>query len=138
MQVKFASSDTDIARCFPIMVQLRSHLTQPELVSRVQHQQQSGYHLVFLEEDGIKAIAGFRLLDMLSHGKVLYVDDLVTDTLERSQGYGSALFDWLVNYAESQGCASVQLDSGTQRLGAHRFYFRKGMAITAFHFSYSL
>ncbi len=135
MPVKEATSDIDIKRCFPIMVQLRSHLTQSEFVSRVQHQQQEGYHLVYLEENAIRAIAGFRILDMLAHGKLLYVDDLVTDTSDRSRGYGSALLDWLVNYAKSQACVSLHLDSGTQRSLAHRFYFKKGMAIAAFHFT---
>lgn len=139
MQAKFANSDTDLARCFPIMVQLRPHLTQSEFIDRVKHQQQAGYSLVYLEEhDSIKAVAGFRILEMLSRGKLLYVDDLITDSLERSRGYGNALLDWLVDYAKSLKCSSVELDSGVQRAEAHRFYFRKGMKITAFHFNLSV
>ncbi|HEY9673552.1 MAG TPA: GNAT family N-acetyltransferase [Waterburya sp.] len=135
LQVKFADSDIDLARCFSVMVQLRSHLTQPEFVSRVKRQQQSGYFLVYLEQEGsIKALAGFRLLEMLAHGKILYVDDLITDAEERSKGYGGALFDWLVNYAKAQNCDAVQLDSGVQRTEAHRFYFSKRMHISSFHF----
>jgi GNAT superfamily N-acetyltransferase len=135
LQVKFADSDIDLSRCFSVMVQLRSHLTQPEFVSRVKRQQQSGYFLVYLEQEGsIKALAGFRLLEMLAHGKILYVDDLITDAEERSKGYGGALFDWLVNYAKAQNCDAVQLDSGVQRTEAHRFYFSKRMHISSFHF----
>ena len=139
LQVKFADSDIDLARCFSVMVQLRSHLTQPEFVSRVKRQQQSGYFLVYLEKEGsIKTLAGCRLLEMLAHGKILYVDDLITDTEERSKGYGGALFDWLVDYAKAQNCDSVQLDSGVQRVEAHRFYFSKRMYISSFHFSLQL
>jgi GNAT superfamily N-acetyltransferase len=134
VSVKFASSVTEIAKCFPIAVQLRSHLTESEFVSQVQRQQQAGYSLVYLELNAVRAIAGFRILETLAHGKLLYVDDLVTDASARSQGYGSILYDWLVEYAKSQGCASVQLDSGTQRLLAHRFYFKQRMTISSFHF----
>ncbi|NET33378.1 MAG: hypothetical protein F6K19_15380 [Cyanothece sp. SIO1E1] len=43
-----------------------------------------------------------------------------------------------MNYAQSQGCVSIQLDSDLRRVGAHRFYFQKGMAIAAFRFSLML
>ncbi len=139
MNVKQASSDLDLVRCFPIMVQLGPPMTESEFIKRVLHQQKAGYSLVYLEENGtIKAVAGFRILEMLADGRLLYVDDLVTNASERSRGYGSALLDWLVEYAKSQACSSVQLDSGVQRAGAHRFYFRKGMEISAFHFNLSV
>jgi GNAT superfamily N-acetyltransferase len=134
MPIKIASSEDEILQCFPVIVQLRSHLTQTDFLNRVKRQQQAGYQLVYLQDDRVKAVAGFRLVDTLAHGRLLYIDDLVTDTNVRSKGYGSALLDWLVGYAESQGCGSVQLDSGTHRSGAHRFYFSKGMEIGSFRF----
>jgi GNAT superfamily N-acetyltransferase len=139
MSVKFADSDNDIVRCFPVMVQLRPHLTQSEFTDRVKSQRQTGYYLVYLEkQETVKAVAGFRILEHLVDGRLLFVDDLVTDASERSQGYGSMLLDWLIEHAKSLKCSNVQLDSGVQRAGAHRFYFRKGMKISAFHFSLSL
>jgi hypothetical protein len=36
--------------------------------------------------------------------------------------------------ARVRGCDYLGLDSGTQRQKAHRFYFREGLTITAFHF----
>ena len=121
------------------MVQLRPHLTESDFVRRVKQQQQTGYSLVYLEEqNGIKAVAGFRILEKLSARQVLYVDDLITDSSQRSRGYGSALLDWLIDYAISLNCSSLQLDSGVQRAEAHRFYFRKKMKISAFHFDLSL
>ncbi|MBE9015527.1 GNAT family N-acetyltransferase [Chroococcidiopsidales cyanobacterium LEGE 13417] len=139
MQIKFATSNLDISRCFPVMVQLRSHLTEAEFVNRVQRQQQAGYFLVYVEKNNsIKAVAGCRLMETLIDGQLLYIDDLITDTSERSQGYGSALIDWLIEYAKSQGCGSLQLDSGVQRAAAHKFYFRKGLTISSFRFKRSL
>jgi GNAT superfamily N-acetyltransferase len=139
MNINFANSDSDLARCFPIMVQLRPQLIQSEFIDKVKHQQQSGYFLAYLEESGaIKAVAGFRLVENLVDGRLLYVDDLITEASERSKGYGSALFDWLLKYAKSLNCVSVQLDSGVQRGDAHRFYFGKGMKISSYHFKLSV
>ena len=139
MHIKFASSDIDLTRCFLIMVQLRPHLTEYDFARRVKQQQKTGYSLVYLEEqDSIKAVAGFRILEKLSDRQILYIDDLITDASQRSRGYGSALLDWLIDYAKSLNCSSVQLDSGIQRAEAHRFYFRKKMKISAFHFDLSL
>ncbi|TVQ18420.1 MAG: GNAT family N-acetyltransferase [Leptolyngbya sp. DLM2.Bin15] len=139
MEIQFARSDLDIAQCFPIMVQLRPHLDPAEFVSQVQRQQQVGYHLVYLDVDeAVQAIAGFRIVETLANGKVLYIDDLVTDGVAQGNGYGKALIDWLLDYARSKDCASIHLDSGVQRPGAHRFYFGRGMTITAFHFGMKL
>ena len=84
------------------------------------------------------AVAGFRLLEQLKAGLVLYVDDLVTDADARSSGHGEALLNWLVAYAREQGCAAFELDSGVQRYEAHRFYLLNGMVISSHHFRLKL
>ncbi len=135
MTIELATSDEQIARTFSVMRQLRTHLDEDTYLGRVKRQQADGYHLAVLEKgEVVHAVAGFRVLEQLVRGRVLYVDDLVTDEEARSQGYGHALFDWLVVRARALGCASLELDSGVQRHGAHRFYLRKRMDITAYHF----
>jgi len=138
--ISLATTDAEIERCFPVMAQLRPHLRQQEFVSQVRRQAQGGsYALVFLEESGsVRSVAGFRLTESLFYGRFLYVDDLVTDEASRSQGFGEALFDWLVEYARSHNCEAVALDSGVQRFGAHRFYLRKRMDIVCHHFALKL
>ena len=86
----------------------------------------------------VRAGAGFRILEMLVSGRHMYVDDLVTDEGDRGSGYGSALFDWLCVYARGQGCVTLELDSGLQRAGAHRFYFYRGMQMSSYHFRLEL
>lgn len=138
-QIQIAQLDAEISRCFPVLVQLRPHLIAEEFIDRVRRQQREGYQLAFLEEGGeVRAVAGFRLMEMLSRGRFLYVDDLVTNVDDRSKGYGGVLFDWLVDYAKAALCEALNLDSGVQRFGAHRFYLRKRMNIVAHHFSLKL
>ena len=53
-----------------------------------------------------------------------------------SGGYGKSLLDWLINYAKSEGCQQLALDSGVQRKAAHRFYTdHAGMTMNSYHFS---
>jgi GNAT superfamily N-acetyltransferase len=135
MTIEEVTTDARVAASFAVMRQLRPHLAEDEFVGRVRRQQASGYRLVALEEAGeVRAVAGFRVLEQLVRGRVLYVDDLVTDEDARSRGYGDALFDWLLAHARADHCEALELDSGVQRHGAHRFYLRKRMDITAYHF----
>ena len=51
------------------------------------------------------------------------------------------LADWpteKLEQARAEGCREVQLDSRVHREAAHRFYFRKRMAISSFHFTLAL
>ena len=139
MNIALAGNEADIARCYPVMVELRPHLKAAEFATRVRQQQATGFHLAYLEEAGeVRAVAGFRYLETLAWGKILYVDDLVTAEATRSRGHGGKLFDWLVAQAKHNHCAELHLDSGVQRFGAHRFYLAHRMDITCHHFALKL
>jgi GNAT superfamily N-acetyltransferase len=82
----------------------------------------------------VAGVAVYRMYENTFYGKQLYVDDLITDEARRSSGVGRALLGYLEQKARAAGFDSLTLDSGTQRLQAHKFYFREGMAVTSFHF----
>jgi GNAT superfamily N-acetyltransferase len=139
MEVRIATSDAEIESCFSVMHQLRPHLIPERFVERIRAQQQDGFELVFLVSgDQPVAVAGMRFLETLVNGRYLHVDDLVVLESERSLGHGAALLRWIVERAESEGCTGVQLDSGTQRTDAHRFYEREGFVRTGHHFARTL
>src|SRR5271166_4205356 len=121
-----ALTDEQILATREVMRQLRPHVTSDEYLSSVKRMKQTdGYQLVaFYDDDDVCAVAGYRFMEMLFCGRILYVDDLITDEHTRSKGYGKALLDWLKAEARAQGCAQLHLDSGVQREQAHRFYFR--------------
>jgi GNAT superfamily N-acetyltransferase len=121
------------------MLELRPHLVENEFVTRIRRQMKESYRLVYAAQDGeVAAVAGYRLEEMLNRGPAMYVDDLVSSERVRGKGFGSKLFDWLVQRARDAGCARFHLDSGVHRFEAHRFYLHKGMDITAHHFSMKL
>ena len=102
-------------------------------------QQAGGYVLVSLQKDGeVVALAGFRIMDNLVGGRVLYVDDLITSEAQRSSGLGTVMFDWLTGRAREEGCTYLELDCGVQRFDAHRFYLKNRMTITAHHLAFRL
>ena len=140
VKIAIAENEGDVRRCFEVMRELRSHISSvEEFLERVARQQEQGYLLAYLEADGaVRAVAGYRFQEMLFHGRVLYVDDLVTREADRSGGYGGKLFDWLVEQARQRGCDHFELDSGVQRFDAHRFYLLKRMKIASHHFSLPL
>jgi ribosomal protein S18 acetylase RimI-like enzyme len=121
------------------MRELRPHVAPETFLARVQQQQKENFQLAFLEHNGeVRAVAGFRIMEMLFSGRTCYIDDLVTKSADRSLGFGSQLFDWLVKHAEQQRCDYFTLDSGVQRFAAHRFYLQRRMEISAHHFSLKL
>ncbi|MDH3310442.1 MAG: GNAT family N-acetyltransferase [Gammaproteobacteria bacterium] len=139
MKIALAETEADIARCYPVMVELRPHLKAAEFTARVRKQQATGFYLAYLEDAGeVRAVSGFRYLETLAWGKILYVDDLVADPAQRSRGYGGQLFDWLVAQAKQNNCDELHLDSGVQRFGAHRFYLARRMDINCHHFALKL
>jgi GNAT superfamily N-acetyltransferase len=140
-QVKLADGDADLHRCFAVIRQLRPHFDQEEMFVTQARRQMANerWRLAYVEDEGeVVALAGFRLLECLATGKTLYVDDLVTREDRRSKGHGEILMRWLEDRARTAGCQTFSLDSGTQRTGAHRFYFRMGMVIPSFHFAKKL
>ena len=132
-------SDEEIASTYAVMRQLRTHLDEDEYLEKTRRMRRSGYRVAAATEGGmVRSVAGFRIVEFLAYGKVLYVDDLVTAEDVRSEGHGDRVLDWLAGVAREEGCGSLQLDSGVQRHEAHRFYFRKGMSISSYHFSKAL
>ena len=84
--------------------------------------------------DVVVGLGVYRIYENTFDGLNLYVDDLITDETQRSQGVGQALLGHMEAIARARGCLAFRLDSGTQRQRAHRFYLREGLFITSFHF----
>lgn len=89
------------------------------------------------EQGHCAAVASHRVL-ATSRGRVLFVDDLVTDPAARSGGVGGRLMAELEDRARQAGCVRIELDSGVTNHGAHRFYHARRMSIAALHFTQEL
>ena len=87
-----------------------------------------------VRDERVVGVAVFREFENTHIGRRFYVDDLVTDESERSTGAGRTLIEYLGKVARERGCPGLDLESGTHRTRAHRFYFREDFFITAFSF----
>lgn len=93
---------------------------------------------VLIADGAIRSLAVYRSHHTTFHGLRFYVDDLVTDEAERGRGFGGQMLAWCENRARERGCDAFDLESGVQRPGTHRFYFRHDLTIFAFGFTKSL
>jgi GNAT superfamily N-acetyltransferase len=130
-----AVDDPGWASAFPVLQQLRPHLERADV--RAIHRAGLPQGLTFtaaFRHGRCVGVAGWRVMDTTSVTRKLYVDDLVTDAASRSSGVGAVLLAHLDARAASVGCTHLELDSGHQRVDAHRFYRREGFTDTGRHF----
>jgi GNAT superfamily N-acetyltransferase len=124
---------------FPVLKHLRPHLDEESLAAVYAEGHPQGYRFTAAYGDGrCVGVAGWRIVATAHALRKLYVDDLVTDPLERSGGVGHALIAELTRKATAAGCSVLDLDSGVHRHDAHRFYFRERMHISSHHFTLPL
>ncbi|AXQ56534.1 MULTISPECIES: GNAT family N-acetyltransferase [Streptomyces] len=121
----------------PVLAELRPHLTARllEEVYAAGHPQGLRFSALYDTESRCVAVAGWRVIANTSAVRKLYVDDLVTAEAARSTGAGRELVAYLEDRARELDCRVLDLDSGTQRTDAHRFYLRERFSIRAFHFT---
>ena len=95
--VIFEVEPAQVALTWPVMRQLRPPLDLEQYLAMVARMRQTdGFRLAAASIGGkVGAVAGFRTMEMLYCGRILSVDDLVTDEAMRSKGLGKALLEWL-------------------------------------------
>ena len=137
--VEIAPHEERLDEVYPVLHELRTELTPEDFRSIYANGYEGGYRVLGLFDEGeCRAAAGFHISYGFLHGRFMYIDDLVTADRWRSKGYGKTLNDHLLERARVEGCRNVQLDSGTHRTDAHRFYLRERYDITSFHFLHKL
>lgn len=79
-------------------------------------------------------------LDLLSvrYGQRCFVEDLAVHPDHRSRGIGKALLEEARRWAAAHGATHLELDSGTARKDAHRFYEREGPSWTGLQYAWWL
>ncbi|HIX25334.1 MAG TPA: GNAT family N-acetyltransferase [Candidatus Lachnoclostridium avicola] len=95
--------------------------------------------LVYDRGGRAEAFVNMRMEGQLHHGgPVAEILELVVADGLRGQGIGEILFWEACRQAEEKGCMCLDLTSGRQRTGAHRFYERQGMKKSHFKFTMEL
>ena len=119
----------------PVHRELRPHLADDYAATMAGIFADGGEMIVAMNSAGdVAGVAVYRCFRNTFSGVRFYVDDLVVDVSQRSSGVGKAMLAWLRQEAARRGANGLQLESGTQRTQAHKFYFREGFVINAFSF----
>jgi len=135
MKISLATDEEQILKCWDVMKILRPHLVENEFVPMVIEMISEGYHLAYIEEDDIAVSAiGYRFQQFLYNGKHCYIDDLATVPGKTGKGFAGKLIDYVVEVCKRKGLTSVTLDSGFNRIDAHRLYLQKRFEIASLHF----
>lgn len=136
VMIRHAETDTEIDACFSVMSQLHETLNRERFTDDVRRMEdKNGYHLVYLSTGGdVKVVAGLHFGESFGWKNYLYVDDLVSDSASRGQGYGARMMSWLYDYARTHDCDQLHLDSRVTRYATHKFYLNRGLYIGGYHF----
>ncbi|QOY35555.1 GNAT family N-acetyltransferase [Anaerobacillus isosaccharinicus] len=126
MNVIQLTTEEQWLEAYPVMHELRTHLSEQEYLQLLKDMTPQGYRMFALYVNKeIVAVTGIIQLVNFYNFKHIYVYDLVTKGSERSKGYGEELLSFVHQLAKDEGSKSVVLSSGLQRLDAHRFYEEK-------------
>jgi GNAT superfamily N-acetyltransferase len=122
-EIRELTTEPEWRDAFPVLSQLRSHLTEETYLEYLDAMRGEGYRLFALfEADEIVSVAGVAIRTNFYNGRHLFVYDLVTREDHRSEGYGTRLMEFAEEWARDRGCESFTLESGLWREDAHRFY----------------
>ena len=92
----------------------------------------SPYHDLLVAYDDHDQIVGIATLSVIMGPgirKNAYLEDFVTDSAVRGQGYGSALWEAMLDWAAEKGCQNLEFTSGNCRESAQAFYLHHGAKI---------
>jgi hypothetical protein len=124
-----------LLKCERVHRQLRPHMPANYAEKMARVYRDGGRMCAAVRGEDVVGVGVHRVYENTFEGLQMYVDDLVPNESARSSGVGKALLDHMQSIASARGCVGFGLDSGTQRERAHKFYFREGLVITAFHFT---
>ncbi len=129
----------EMLKNLPVLQDLYPSLTLSEYSSELDLMLPHNYGQVgVFEGDICLGLSGFWIGTKLWCGKYLELDNIVVSKIQRSQGIGKLLFDFLHKKALENDCTMLSLDSYTTNFKAHKFFYKEGFAPKGFHFIYIL
>lgn len=96
--------------------------------------------ILVAEDEGVLAgvCSAYLDLDSVRYGLRCWVEDLAIDPARRSRGIGKALLDAARAWGAARGATHLELDSGSARTEAHRFYEREQPSWTGMQYAWLL
>ena len=130
---------SDMLPLWPLLQQLNPNVTEHYLDSVLDDMIAHGYTMITIwDDDTCMGLSGIWVSTKIYSGKYLEMDNVVIDHNYRSQGIGTLLTDYIIQYAREKSCATMMLDAYLENDKAHAFYERVGFVRRGYHFIKSL
>lgn len=121
--IKQLTTEQEWMDAYAVIVQLRTELTVEKYLQLLKEMTQDGYMLFALfENKKMIVVTGLSWRVNFYSERHIFVYDLVTDEQYRSRGYGEKILYYLHQWGKENGARYIALESGIQRINAHRFY----------------
>ncbi len=115
---------------------LNTETTLEVLKERQMEMFEFGNYICFggYQENTLVAISSGWLTVRLYSGRQLEVDNVIISPNCQSQGVGTEFLQVLEEWAKTNKCKTVELNTYVQNGRSHKFYFNQGYEILGFHF----
>jgi ribosomal protein S18 acetylase RimI-like enzyme len=134
------SLDSEIERVYIVLKELRSTPSLSEAKAIIAAAALTGAYRMVEAFDNEKCVGvmAFRILHDFTHGRHLYIDDLVVTEKMRGKGIGEKFLEYAEAVAQKGGCSNLRLCTGLDNKQAQKFYERCGWQARAYAFKKKL
>lgn len=135
MQIKEIKTELEIQKCWKVISLLRPHLDEKNWLEIIlEMMKNEKYSIAAIEDhDKFVAFSGYRIMNSLHSGHIIYIDDLCTLETHRGKGLASQLLDHVENIARKMNLDAVVLDTDFHNNTAQKLYFKSGFKLVAVH-----
>lgn len=120
----------------PLVYKLNNESISEKLLKRrFQEMVNQNYECaVITDDDKIVGVSGLWFCMRHYAGKSVEPDHVYIEEAYRNKGIGKQFFQWIYNYAKSNGFEAIELNTYVSNHASHKFYFNEGFKILGYHF----
>lgn len=135
MQITEVKTELEIQQCWEVVSLLRPHLDKNNLLEIILEMMKNEKYSIAAIEDNDKfvAFAGYRIMNSLHSGHIIYIDDLCTLESHRGKGLATQLLDYVEDISRKMNLDAIVLDTDFHNHTAQKIYFKSGFKLVAVH-----
>jgi GNAT superfamily N-acetyltransferase len=126
----------DIHSVIPLVKKLnRDKFSEETLKTRFSEMVSQNYECAGIYDgETLIGVSGLWFCTRHYAGRSMEVDHVYIEDAYRKKGLGQQFFKWLYGYAIEKGCVIAELNTYVSNAPSHKFYYKEGFDILAFHF----
>ncbi len=119
-----------------LVKQLNQNIESEILEQRLKQMLDSDAYQCFglFKKSALIGLIGFWTSTRLYSGKQIELDNVIIDSKIQSKGYGKLFFDFIEDWAVTNGYEAIGLNTYIENIRSHKFYFNQGFKTLGFNF----